>query len=455
MRVPSTTLSDGTVGPDLPSGFRGAVTRQADGTYELHPEPSPADEADPIALPGGGSVSIQFDDGYLSQYQAMTIMHEEFNAHGTLYMTSSRISHASGTGITPAQLVELEEQGHEIGTHSVNHDRLTELTEQQLVDDFKACREAIHAAGVRRVGGHAYPYGASNALVEQIARRFEPYGRRAISYSPRLGRWTTGATREAFEAAGFKGDGVIFDVADRDKFERAAVLAQQYGVHLGLYIHQFEEETQFDALRSMLRTFKRMGLPLVPLWSQHTGWNRANALIDWSCDGPYGDWWEAVAVGAHIADATIETGLWHAGRSDTSLKLTANGTAPSWNYATEVRASGPNASGVPVRPGELLNLAYWVDVPTALTPTNDGNPKGVYLKLLCYPVDSDSANPQPIVVNPSTAATSGFERRQVTWQVPDGIYRIVPVVGMRGVTAGSAHVGMLKVSNAIQDVELS
>ena len=453
-RVPRQQVG-GVWGPALPDGYTGGYRLTSDDDYELTDYDHAAvlqSELDALAasaalpLPGGPSVSVHFDDGYLGQYNALSMMHDEFDAHGTVYMTANRIDHATN-GITAAQLVELEEMGHEIGTHSFDHANLTTLTEPQLVTDFRDTRAALTAAGVQRVGGHAYPYGASNDLVESVARRFEPYARQAVSFNSDLDGWVTGQTRERFVAGGMQADAIRSTAAFREQMRRATEAAVRRGVHLPLYMHDMDTG-QIDGLRQMLRMWRSMGVRCVPLRTAHVGWNRAREPFDWSMDSL--DEWTVTGTSSRYS-YSMAAEEWFAGQNQTALKVTPTEVTAS-SHNVFLRASGQHGL-VAVTPGETVNIAYWRNIPTALTRTWGGGGSG--LRLMGYPMGSDSPSVQEQVLANEVGPTSGWERRQVAWTVPDGVYRISVQLRWEGVTAGTTYVGMVSVTNAEQDVELA
>jgi peptidoglycan/xylan/chitin deacetylase (PgdA/CDA1 family) len=118
-------------------------------------------------------VSLTFDDGYSDQLEAADIM-DEHGVKGTFYVPSGLIGKQDGAGeqapahMTSAQLVSLQDRGHEVGGHTVTHADLTQLdadeARRQICDD----RVALTDLGLR-VTSFAYPYAAVNEQAEQIA----------------------------------------------------------------------------------------------------------------------------------------------------------------------------------------------------------------------------------------------------------------------------------------------
>jgi peptidoglycan/xylan/chitin deacetylase (PgdA/CDA1 family) len=110
-------------------------------------------------------ISLTFDDTFADQQVAVDLL-DERGMRGTFYVNSGRID-AAGY-LAQSQLLAWHEQGHEIAGHTQAHVNLPmqEPDEQrrQVCDD----RVALLAIGFA-VTSFAYPFGASDALTEQIA----------------------------------------------------------------------------------------------------------------------------------------------------------------------------------------------------------------------------------------------------------------------------------------------
>lgn len=118
--------------------------------------------------PGFGRplVSLTFDDGSEGFYQnALPLL----NAKG--YKTTQYVpTQGLGTGdtfmMTPAQIKELYQAGHEIGSHSITHPDLTTVPDAQLASELQASKTSLEAiVGGGKVVSFAYPFGAYDARV--------------------------------------------------------------------------------------------------------------------------------------------------------------------------------------------------------------------------------------------------------------------------------------------------
>jgi peptidoglycan/xylan/chitin deacetylase (PgdA/CDA1 family) len=112
-------------------------------------------------------VSIQFDDGISNQYQAGAIL-AQYGMHGTFYINSAELG-TSGFYMTMAQVHDLAAAGNEIGGHTLHHPDLTTLSTADATTEICDDRTALVNQGFA-VSSFAYPYGHTNAAIEQIAR---------------------------------------------------------------------------------------------------------------------------------------------------------------------------------------------------------------------------------------------------------------------------------------------
>lgn len=70
--------------------------------------------------------------------------------------------------MTPEQVAELHQRGHEIGSHTVTHPLLTQLSEEECRRELKESREAISRWIGEEVAGLCYPNGDFDHRVETV-----------------------------------------------------------------------------------------------------------------------------------------------------------------------------------------------------------------------------------------------------------------------------------------------
>lgn len=126
-----------------------------------------------------GSIAITFDDGLVNFVDHGLPVLERLRFPATLFVVSgacggtsswSRIGQHlpvldwSELEAVPADLVE-------IGSHTASHVDLRTLSPQEIDEELRSSRAAIEDRLGRAVASLAYPYGASNSLVREVAGR--------------------------------------------------------------------------------------------------------------------------------------------------------------------------------------------------------------------------------------------------------------------------------------------
>jgi peptidoglycan/xylan/chitin deacetylase (PgdA/CDA1 family) len=129
--------------------------------------PATAAQAEPIKVPRGTLVvSFTFDDGWKGQEDAGKVLAER-GMSGTFYVNSGQIGYPAYMNLET--LTELQETGHEIAGHTVDHEDLDKLTpadaQHQICDD----RATLEHLGFR-VTSFAYPYGSGDRSARKIVQ---------------------------------------------------------------------------------------------------------------------------------------------------------------------------------------------------------------------------------------------------------------------------------------------
>ncbi len=112
----------------------------------------------------GVTVSLTFDDTFIDQQAAIDLL-DERGMRGTFYVNSARID--TTQALSASQLLDMQSNGHEIAGHTIDHDNLPMIApaeqRQRICDD----RVALVEMGFT-VKSFAYPFGASDEMIEQI-----------------------------------------------------------------------------------------------------------------------------------------------------------------------------------------------------------------------------------------------------------------------------------------------
>jgi peptidoglycan/xylan/chitin deacetylase (PgdA/CDA1 family) len=114
-------------------------------------------------------VSLTFDDGLKSQYNAATSVLDPRSVDGTFFVNSGAIDRRESGAVTWSQLATLKSRGHEIGGHTLDHANLVQIpvdqARHQVCDDRTRLIQMGH-----NVVSFAYPEAAYNAQVESIVQ---------------------------------------------------------------------------------------------------------------------------------------------------------------------------------------------------------------------------------------------------------------------------------------------
>jgi peptidoglycan/xylan/chitin deacetylase (PgdA/CDA1 family) len=154
--------------PDIPD-----VTCSMEDDHEDHSSSNAATPAGPSSqaaptnqagLSGMTIVSLTFDDTTVDQYQVRPIL-AAHHMPATFYVNSGRIGQSGYMSL--AQLQDLHADGHEIAGHTISHPNLTTLSTTDQIHQICDDRNALLQLGFD-VTSFAYPFGATNASIEQI-----------------------------------------------------------------------------------------------------------------------------------------------------------------------------------------------------------------------------------------------------------------------------------------------
>jgi peptidoglycan/xylan/chitin deacetylase (PgdA/CDA1 family) len=165
----------------------GSVISMPPATFRLHMDflaqagipVVPLDQV--VARPG--SVAITFDDGFANLIDHAIPVLAEHNFPATIFLVSS---YCGGQNNWPGQsydkasvlpLMSWEQAAAlppaiSLAAHTVNHPDLTRLTAEECERELRECQDQIQQRLGRPTRSLAYPYGASNPQVQQIASRY-------------------------------------------------------------------------------------------------------------------------------------------------------------------------------------------------------------------------------------------------------------------------------------------
>jgi peptidoglycan/xylan/chitin deacetylase (PgdA/CDA1 family) len=113
-------------------------------------------------------VMLTFDDGYDDNYLVARPILQKYGFTATFYIISDKVGTPEYMGWP--QVVELDRQGMDIGSHTLDHMDLTELSEAGLKHELKDSADALAAQLGHPVYWLCYPAGKYDDNVLRVAR---------------------------------------------------------------------------------------------------------------------------------------------------------------------------------------------------------------------------------------------------------------------------------------------
>ena len=124
-------------------------------------------------------ISLTFDDALAQQVPAAAML-EKHGMRGTFFLNTWRLRTASAENMTPAQARDLQDRGHELGGHTLDHPHLPALPPDQQHVQICNDRANLLALGFE-VQNFAYPFGDWNASVRQAVADCRYNSARSVS----------------------------------------------------------------------------------------------------------------------------------------------------------------------------------------------------------------------------------------------------------------------------------
>jgi peptidoglycan/xylan/chitin deacetylase (PgdA/CDA1 family)/uncharacterized protein YjdB len=121
----------------------------------------------PFVITQHGLVSIDFDDGYQSMYDNGLPILDAAGLKSTQYIITQNVGVDSY--VTPDEVMQMYNNGHEIGDHTRTHPNLTTLTQGQMTDEILGAKQDLISWGIMPTT-LAYPYGGYSPAVEAVVQ---------------------------------------------------------------------------------------------------------------------------------------------------------------------------------------------------------------------------------------------------------------------------------------------
>lgn len=128
---------------------------------------------------------VSFDDSLKDNVEHASPVLEQFGARALFFVITGYLGRDNAWNhrayrfadhMTPRDLWDLTRAGHEIGSHSVTHQRLTKLSDAQLEEELLRSHNMIAALCGTAPAAFAYPYGGFDARCVAAVRRHYAFG---------------------------------------------------------------------------------------------------------------------------------------------------------------------------------------------------------------------------------------------------------------------------------------
>lgn len=123
------------------------------------------------------SIVITFDDGYRDNYTYAVPILEKYNFKATFFVVSSTVGKVNSFDNIAqpvnqmagwSELRDMAARGMEIGSHTVSHPRLAEISQEKARYQIKESKLALEKGLGQPVRYFSYPHGSFNAALKKV-----------------------------------------------------------------------------------------------------------------------------------------------------------------------------------------------------------------------------------------------------------------------------------------------
>lgn len=123
-------------------------------------------------------IIITFDDGYLDTYRFAFPLMKEYGMKGVVFVIGDQSIKTNvwddnkpeiikASLMNSDQIVEMHNNGFEIGVHTLTHSHLTKLSEEQCMREIKMPKIILESIIGSKINSFSYPYGKVNNRVKE------------------------------------------------------------------------------------------------------------------------------------------------------------------------------------------------------------------------------------------------------------------------------------------------
>jgi peptidoglycan/xylan/chitin deacetylase (PgdA/CDA1 family) len=123
---------------------------------------------------------ITFDDGEKGQIEYAKPILDKYDFPATFFIVCNYVPEGKGeeddTHMSWSDILLLQSSGYEIGSHTMNHDNLDELSEQQVEHEVVDSKKCLENNNIDNVRAFSYPFNGGyekEAVVSKIAEHYE------------------------------------------------------------------------------------------------------------------------------------------------------------------------------------------------------------------------------------------------------------------------------------------
>ena len=112
-------------------------------------------------------VTFTDDDGVAKVYTKLKPLFDSKGITGSVSIISNKVD----VWLTQSQLLEMQNSGWEIISHTVTHRNLTTITNQEIVTELRDSKSQLESFGFK-IRSLMYPNGAHNAFIQETAKEY-------------------------------------------------------------------------------------------------------------------------------------------------------------------------------------------------------------------------------------------------------------------------------------------